>query len=235
MSMWDKIYSVFVNAFAQTTLSTQELFNVVFSLILAIVIGLIISQVYKNTHRGLNYEITFLTTLILLAPIVAAVMIFIQGSLVLSLGLVGSLSIIRFRTPVKDTRDMVFLFWVIAVGLGCGIYSWTLVVIFTLLIFVTVIILYVSKYGRSRNKDYVLVLSGDSSYPDNDVERIIKQHTFDVRIRSQESENDTWEIIFEVRFTDEVGEESKRLVRELQELSEVRRVSLLAPQLALPV
>jgi uncharacterized membrane protein YhiD involved in acid resistance len=233
--MWDKLYEVLVNAFAQTSLSAQELFNVIFSLTLAIVLGLIISQVYKNTHRGLNYEISFLTTLILLAPIVAAVMIFIQGSLVLSLGLVGSLSIIRFRTPIKDTRDMVFLFWVIAVGLGCGIYSWTLVVIFTLLVFVTIIILYLTKYGRSRNQDYVLVLSGDSSYPDSDVERILKQHTLDVRVRSRESDNDTWEIIFEVRFTDDVGEESKQLVGELQALSGVSKVSLLAPQLALPI
>ncbi len=233
--MWDKLYAVLINAFAQTSLSAQELFNVIFSLILAIVIGLVISQLYKHTHRGLNYEISFLTTLILLAPIVAAVMIFIQGSLVLSLGLVGSLSIIRFRTPIKDTRDMVFLFWVIAAGLGCGIYSWTLVVIFTLLVFMTVTILYLTKYGRSRNQDYVLVLFGDSSYPDNDVERIIKQHTFDVRVRSRESDNDTWEIIFEIRFTDEVGEKSKQLVSELQALSGVRKVSLLAPQLALPV
>jgi hypothetical protein len=233
--MWDKVYDVLVNAFAQTALSTQELFNIVFSLILAILIGLVISQVYKHTHRGLNYEISFLTTLILLAPIVAAVMIFIQGSLVLSLGLVGSLSIIRFRTPIKDTRDMVFLFWVIAVGLGCGIYSWTLVVIFTLLVFMTVIILYLTKYGRSRNQDYVLVLSGDSSFPGDDIERIIKQHTFDVRVRSRESENDFWEIIFEVRFKDEVGEESKQLLQELQALSGVSKVSLLAPQLALPV
>lgn len=233
--MWDKIYDIFKNVFAQSALSAQELFNVVFSLILAIMIGFVISQVYKHTHRGLNYEISFLATLILLAPIVAAVMIFIQGSLVLSLGLVGSLSIIRFRTPIKDTRDMVFLFWAIAAGLGCGIYSWTLVVIFTLLVFVTVIILYLTKYGRSRNQDYVLVLSGDSSYPDNDVENIIKQHTFDVRVRSRESDNETWEIIFEVRFTDKVGEESKQLVGELQALSGVSKVSLLAPQLALPV
>ncbi|MGD8402414.1 MAG: DUF4956 domain-containing protein [Anaerolineales bacterium] len=233
--MWDKIYNIFVNAFAQTALSTQDLFNIVFSLVLAIVLGFVISQVYKHTHLGLNYEISFLTTLILLAPIVAAVMMFIQGSLALSLGLVGSLSIIRFRTPIKDTRDMVFLFWVIAIGLGCGIYNWTLVVVFSLLIFITIIILYLTRYGQSRNKDYVLVLSGDSSYPDSEVESILKRYTFDVRVRSRESENDLWEIIFEVRFTEAVGEESKQLVQELQALSGVSKVSLLAPQLALPV
>lgn len=224
-----------MNALAQTSLSAQELFNIITSLTLAIIIGVIISQVYKRTHRGLNYEISFLTTLILLAPIVAAVMIFIQGSLVLSLGLVGSLSIIRFRTPIKDTRDMVFLFWVIATGLGCGIYNWTLVVIFTLLVVVTVVILYITKYGQSRNQDYVLILSGDSSSLEDDVERIIRQHTFDARVRSRESENDIWEIIFEVRFTGNVGEESKQLVQKLQEIKGIHKVSLLAPQLALPV
>jgi hypothetical protein len=233
--MWEKISEIVASAFAQSALSAQEIFNIIFSFVLAIIIGFIISQVYKRTHRGLNYEISFLTTLILLGPIVAAVMIFIQGSLVLSLGLVGSLSIIRFRTPIKDTRDMVFLFWVIATGLGCGIYSWTLVVIFTFLVFLTVIILYFTKYGQSRNKDYVLILSGGSSYPDNDVERIIKQHTLDVRVRSQEMDNDIWEIIFEVRFAGNVAEESKQLVQELQASSNIYKVSLLAPQLALPV
>jgi hypothetical protein len=211
------------------------MFNIIFSFVLAIIMGFVISQVYKRTHRGLNYETSFLTTLILLGPIVTAVMIFIQGSLVLSLGLVGSLSIIRFRTPIKDTRDMVFLFWVIATGLGCGIYNWTLVIIFTLLELMTVIVLYFTKYGQSRNNDYVLILSGGSSYPDTDAERIIKQHTFDVRVRSREVENDIWEIIFEVRFAGNVAEESKQLVQELQASPSIYKVSLLAPQLTLPV
>ena len=232
--MWDKIIDTLANAFAQTSLSAQELFNIVFSLTLAIVIGLIISEIYKRTHRGLNYEISFLSTLILLAPIVTAVMIFIQGSLVLSLGLVGSLSIIRFRTPIKDTRDMVFLFWVITTGLGCGIYNWALVVIFTLLVGLAVIILYLTKYGHSRNQDYVLVLSGDSSSSDDDIEKTIKQHTFDVRVRSRESADGIWETVFEIRFAENVGEESKQLVQKLQGLPGVQRVSLLAPQLALP-
>ena len=108
-------------------------------------------------------------------------------------------------------------------------------VIFTLIVFITVIILYLTRYGQSHNKDYVLIFSGDSSYPDDNVEGIIKQHTFDARVRSHESKNDTWEIIFEIRFTDDAGAKSKQLVQELQALSEVSKVSLLAPQLALPV
>ena len=233
--MLDKLSGILASAFNQTALSAQELFNVIFSLALAILVGFVISQVYKRTHRGLNYEASFLTTLILLGPIIAAVMIFIQGSLVLSLGLVGSLSIIRFRTPIKDTRDMVFIFWVIATGLGCGIYSWTLVVIFTLLVFTAVVILYLTQYGKSRHNDYVLVLFGDAAYPHQEVENILKEYTFDARVRSQEVEEDLWEMVFEIRFAGEDGDESKTLVRELQALTGIQRVSLLAPQLALPV
>jgi len=91
--------------------------SVLFSLFLAVAVAFLVSQIYKYTHRGLNYELAFMSTLVLLAPIISVVMLFIRGDLVLSLGLIGSLSIIRFRTPIKDTRDMVFLFWVIAVGL----------------------------------------------------------------------------------------------------------------------
>src|SRR5690625_5465921 len=72
----------------------------------------------------MTYERSFLTTFVLISPIVTMVVYFIQGDLVVSLGLVGSLSIIRFRTPIKDTRDMVFLFWSIAVGLGAGTGNW---------------------------------------------------------------------------------------------------------------
>ena len=138
-------------AFALTALTSEDVFNIVFSMLVALIIGIIISQTYRITHRGVNYELTFMSTLVMLAPIVALVMLFIQGNLVLSLGLVGSLSIIRFRTPIKDTRDMVYLFWSIAVGLGAGTYNWTMVALASAIILIFIFILYLIKYGRSQN------------------------------------------------------------------------------------
>ena len=93
------------------SLSQSTLLQFLVSIGLSIILGIGIALIYRYTHKGLNYESSFILTLSLLAPIVTLVMFFIQGDLVLSLGLVGSLSIIRFRTPIKDTRDMVFLFW----------------------------------------------------------------------------------------------------------------------------
>ena len=213
----------------------RDLFDVIFTLALAVVIGIVISQIYKHTHRGMNFELTFMATLVLLAPIVAVVMLFIRGDLVLSLGLIGSLSIIRFRTPIKDTRDMVFLFWVIAVGLGAGTYNWTVVIISTIFITIIMFALYFIKYGRSRNTDFVLVVAGDTSYQGDDMESIIKSYTEEARIRSHEVDEGYWETIFELRFPRLTEQVTKKLVKDLEALTGVKKVSLLAPQLALPV
>ena len=216
-------------------ITSGDLLNILFSLGLAVVISVIISQLYKHTHRGMNFELVFMTTLVLLAPIVAMVMIFIRGDLVLSLGLIGSLSIIRFRTPIKDTRDMVFLFWVIAVGLGCGTYNWNIVIISTIFIALVMFILYFSRYGRSRNTDFILVISGFSPYEETDMEGVVKGYADEARVRSHEIEEDSWEIIFELHFPRLSDQLVKNLLRELKALPGIRKVSLLAPQLALPV
>lgn len=233
--MWQTMLAALDYLLSNLALSGRDIFDIIFSLMLAFVIALIISQIYKYTHRGMNYELTFMTTLVFLAPIVAVVMMFIRGDLVLSLGLIGSLSIIRFRTPIKDTRDMVFLFWVIAVGLGCGTYNWIIVIISTIFIVIVMFVLYFIKYGRSRNTDFVLVISGTSSYQSKALEELIQHYTTEARIRSKEVEEDFWEIIFELRFARLTGELTDNLINDVKKLPGVNKVALLAPQLALPV
>lgn len=197
------------------------------------VLGLGIALLYRATHRGLSYEQSFLSTLVLLAPIVSLVMLFIQGDLVLSLGLVGSLSIIRFRTPIKDTRDMVFLFWIIAVGLGSGTRNWTLTAIATVLLGIVVSLLYLLEYGRPRHEDFVLVVSGSAPFPAKAPEEVIQRRTTSFRVRSHEVEGDQWEKVYEIRFSRAQQAELDQLIRDVQDLEGVSRVSLLAPQLSL--
>ena len=164
--MWDNIRELLFRLASFIGLTGMDFSNVLFSLFLAIAIAFIISQIYKYTHRGLNYELTFMSSLVALAPIISIVMLYIRGDLVLSLGLVGSISIIRFRTPIKDTRDMVYLFWVIAVGLGCGTYNWNVVIISTLVISLVMFLLHFIRYGQTKATDYVLVVTG-SDLPKN--------------------------------------------------------------------
>lgn len=216
-------------------LPAEQLVNVVISMGLALILGFVIAGVYRYTHRGMNYESGFLSTLVLLAPIVAVVMHFIQGDLVLSLGLVGSLAIVRFRTPVKDTRDMVYIFWIIAVGLGAGTLNWTIAVVATLLMTVVTTAFYLFKYGRPLHAEYILVVSGSISGGEDRVDRIVRDRQANVQLRNHEVQGGSWELTYELRFAREKEASVRRVVGELQRMGEADKVSLLTPQLALPM
>ena len=233
--MWESIREMITRVADFVGITDLDLANILFSLVLAIAVAFIISQIYKYTHRGLNYELTFMATLVALAPIISVVMLFIRGDLVLSLGLIGSISIIRFRTPIKDTRDMVFIFWVIAVGLGCGTYNWNVVIISTIVIALLMFLLHFIRYGHSKATDYVLVVTGSKALKNEAIHEVLEAYTREVRVRSQETEDDDWEIIFEVKLTDLTGTRAGELHDQLNRIEGVRKVSLLAPQIALPV
>lgn len=231
----DNIKEIFIKLADFIGLSDLDLANILFSLLLAIAVAFIISQIYKYTHRGLNYELAFMSTLVVLAPIIAVVMLFIRGDLVLSLGLIGSISIIRFRTPIKDTRDMVFIFWVIAVGLGSGTFNWNIVILSTIVISLVMFLLHFARYGQSNATDYVLVVTGSKTLKNSEVSQILKEYAKEIRVRSQETEGDYWEIIFEVQLKDMTEATVQDLHDRINLIPGVGKVSLLAPQIALPV
>lgn len=231
--MWEKIVAIIQGAFSRIALTSEDIFNLLASLIIAIIIGIVISQLYKITHRGVNFETSFMTSLVMLAPIVAIVMFFIQGNLVLSLGLVGSLSIIRFRTPIKDTRDMVYLFWAIAVGLGAGTYNWGIVIIASIVLLITVVILYFVKYGRSINHDYILIINGVKNPDRESIQKVIHEYTSLIKMRSFSMDQEHWEIVYELQFSDK-EKPVDGLVEALNGIELITNISVLAPQLALP-
>lgn len=225
--MWSYLLELF-------RISGELSLNLFVALGTSLLLSLFIALVYHNTHRGLNYEPSFLNTLALIAPIVALVMFFIRGDLVLSLGLVGSLSIIRFRTPIKDSRDMAYLFWAISVGLGCGTGNWTLALMATIFIAIVTFLLYIFEYGYPKHSDFVMVITG-SDTPSGDTESVIRRHAARSRVRSREVNEKGWEIVYELRFTRAQQANIDRLISEMQAVKGVQRVSLLAPQLALPM
>lgn len=216
-------------------LDSSVLIRFIFSMILAILLGLGIAFVYKLTHKGLNYESSFLTTLALLAPIVTLVMLFIQGNLVLSLGLVGSLSIIRFRTPIKDARDMVFLFWTIATGLGIGTYNWSLTIIATVILAVLMLVFYKLRYGRKVHNEYILMISGTGVFDQDLINNLNTEGFIKSFLRSREIQDNNFELVYELTFNEKELAKVNALVDEINKMAEVEKVSLLSPQLNLPM
>lgn len=108
------------------TISTGDLF---LSLIIAFICAIFITYIYKKTYTGVSYTKSFVLSIILLSMVTSLVIRTINSNLALSLGMVGALSIVRFRTAVKDPVDTIFMFWAIAVGImsGAGLYLITVI------------------------------------------------------------------------------------------------------------
>lgn len=216
-------------------LTREQLINFGAAIILAVLAGLFIALIYRFTHKNMNYESTFLSTLVLLVPIVTTVMLFVRGNLVLSLGLVGSMSIIRFRTPIKDTRDMVFLFWAIVTGLGCGTLNWTVTGMSVIIIGFVLLLLHMIKYGGKTHCEYVLVINCTGKIPDKKIDEIIKQFRVIYRLRNYEIDDDKCELIYELRFSSEKEYMAREIMEHIRLVPGVSKLSLLSPQLTLPM
>jgi uncharacterized membrane protein YhiD involved in acid resistance len=139
--------------------------QILLSFLLAFALAFLWATIYRKTHSGVAYTRSFFLTLILVPPIVAMIMMAIGSNIALSLGLVGSLSVIRFRPVVKDTKDMSFLFMAIAIGLATGATVWMVAILGTLII--TLITVVMSKVGHSQvsSADYILIFRSDRKEP----------------------------------------------------------------------
>ena len=108
--------------------------DVVFSTILSFLLTLIIAQVYRVTYKGVSYTQSYVHTLIMMSMIVAVIMLIVGSNIARAFSLVGALSIIRFRNAVKDTRDVGYIFFAMAIGMACGTRFYLLAIVSTLII-----------------------------------------------------------------------------------------------------
>jgi uncharacterized membrane protein YhiD involved in acid resistance len=149
------MFQDFQNIFTFSLSPGQVLIN----LVIALLCGFIISLFYKWTYRGPNYSSSYVNSIIVLAMITAVVIMVIGNNLARAFGLVGAMSIIRFRTAVKDTQDIVFIFFALAVGLAAGVGLHIIAIAGTLFISLIVWILYLTNYGNPQKKDFLLQFS----------------------------------------------------------------------------
>lgn len=132
--------------------------NIVFNIVTTTLLALFIYIVYKKTFSGVVYSQSFNVTLVMICVITATVMMTIGSNMALSLGLVGSLSIIRFRTAIKEPRDIAFLFWAIAVGLAAGTGEFLIAIIGSIMI---ALLLFIFSKVIYVDHCYLLVLKGN--------------------------------------------------------------------------
>ncbi|MBL4849547.1 MAG: DUF4956 domain-containing protein [Planctomycetes bacterium] len=141
------------------------------ALLCAFCCGFIISETYRRTHRGVDFSRPFVQVLILCPLVVAFVTLIVGDDLARAFTLVGALSVIRFRTAVKEPRDLAFIFWAVAVGMGAGCRFLSLTVMFTLVLMVIVFLLVAIGYGVRDKTLKVLRIRLDSSLDYDEVLR----------------------------------------------------------------
>ncbi|MBN1391359.1 MAG: DUF4956 domain-containing protein [Sedimentisphaerales bacterium] len=121
--------------------------NVVLSLLLAFVLGQVIAWVYYFTHSGLSYSKTYVQSLVLVTVVVAMVMAVIGDNIIRAFGLMGALALVRFRNVVKDTRDIVFIFSSLVIGMAAGSQRYAIAVMGTVILSLIAIYLYLTGFG----------------------------------------------------------------------------------------
>ena len=191
------------------------------SLLSALFIGLFIFFIYKKTYAGVMYSKPFNTSLVLLPVLTTFVILAVTSNVVLSLGMVGALSIVRFRTAIKEPLDLVFLFWSISVGiiLGAGLYA----LAFLGSLFITAILLILTGKVDS-SAPYILMLQLENENAELQATEIIKNRFGKVIVKSKSITDGQPELIYEVK----VKNNETSFMNELSAIEGVQNATLVS-------
>ena len=189
---------IFKSSFLENAASVS-LFDMALALLLSFGLGMFIFLIYKKTFSGVMYSSSFGVTLVALTMITTLVILAVTSNVVLSLGMVGALSIVRFRTAIKEPLDIAFLFWSIAVGivLAAGLIPLavfgSMVIGFMLLVFVN---------RKSRCDPYIAVLQCDGRESETRAADFLRQNTRRCVVKSKTVQKDVVELNLEIRLKD---------------------------------
>ena len=217
MSFKDIFKKSFIEGFAASEITTT---TVIVALGIACVLALYIFFTYRIVTRKTFYSKSFNMTLAGITVITAALILTMQSSVVLSLGMVGALSIVRFRTAVKDPMDLMFLFWSIAVGIICGAGLAEIAVILSIVVTVGIMIL---DHMPVAKAPMILVVNASDLDAEDAVNAVVKKYAKHHTVKSRNMTQDTLDLIIELRTA-----EGSALVKEVMKLEGVCSVSLLS-------
>ena len=170
---------------------TIEPVQLIFNMTVALVLGMVIFITYRLTYSGAAYSKKFNASLMMMTQVTTVVMTVISNNIALSLGMVGALSIIRFRTAIKDPRDTTFIFWCIAVGICCGISFYTVAAIGSLYIFAVMLIL-----GRVHTVEKRLLLIRAERAVEKNIESVVYLYFKKIELQAKNTTGDEVEYIY---------------------------------------
>lgn len=215
MSIGEMFKKAFLSGYATSEI-TMEI--VLFCLLCTTVIAVFVYWVYRVINKNSFYNKAFHLSLIVLAVITSAIILTIQSNIVVSLGMVGALSIVRFRTAIKDPMDLVFLFWSISVGIICGAGFALIAAAASLVIALIIAIVMASAV---RNGSLVLVINATSFENEKEILQLVSECCQCAKIKARNASKESLNLAVEVRIKDEYA-----LISRLLEMDCVLNASL---------
>lgn len=168
--------------------------DIVLSFIVAIIVGTIIFVSYRFSHTAAVYSKKFNVSLMMITLVTTLVMTVIGDNVALSLGMVGALSIVRFRTAIKDSRDTAYIFWCVAAGISCGVQDYMVAGIGSGIIFLVMLII-----GNTNNNDrYLVIVRGETNCSDKIRSEIITYFNEKAKFCVENTNKEKTELIYEV-------------------------------------
>lgn len=213
------------NSYLQTEFSPE---NVVLAILLAFVLGQLIAWIYYFTHNNLSYSRSFVQSLVIITVVVSLVMSTIQNSFVTAVGLMGALSIIRFRNMIKDTRDMSFIFSALVIGMATGSQHFAIAIIGTLGLSLIFVYLRFTNFGTHRPHNGFLRFTLNKHIGSNHpIHSILKQFcgSFTL-ISAQDSGYGDPDVEYAFQLMVKNSSKNEKMLLELEQINGIKNVSL---------
>lgn len=217
MSFKDAIKNSVLEGFAYSDLSTVKIMT---TLVITFLIAGYIFMVYKRVTKSAFYFKSFNISMAVISVVTAGIILAMQSSIVISLGMVGALSIVRFRTAIKDPMDLLFLFWSIGTGIICGAGLYKIAIILAVLVTAGILILDLLPV---RISPYLLIINACSKEIEDEISAVIKEVAGAYRMKSKNITASGMDLILEIR-----TKRDKELIDRLSGLEGITSVSLLA-------
>lgn len=203
--------------------------EVIANVLVALICGIIIALLYKYTYKGLNYSASFTISLILLTMITAIVIMVIGNNLARAFGMVGAMSIIRFRTAVKDASDIMFIFFALSIGLAAGVKLYSIAFSGTIIVGGVYLILSKFSFALPQSREFLLQITALSSHlPDNPFVDIFSNYCRKYKLVNVktlgEMDNEVMEFSYYINLKSE--SKGKNLVGDIKSLPGIKTVNL---------
>lgn len=216
MNFTDVIKKSVIESFSYADLSTSR---IIITLVITFAIAVYIYFVYRMVTKSDFYFKNFNVSMAIISVVTAGIVLAMQSSVVISLGMVGALSIVRFRTAIKDPMDLLFLFWSIGTGIICGAGLFKMAVILAVLVTVGILCLDMLPI---RMSPYILIINASNKEAEKEIQNVMKKYKASYRIKSKNLTKDGMDLIMEVK-----AKQEQEVVNEISDLATVTSVSML--------